>query len=178
MAITARRVSTISAAAISLATVFIPHWESGGHMDTTVRHQSFDPPRVYTVCQGITNLDPDYKWIRPGMVFTNDQCAKAFQKVLPKYIAPLAACMPAYTTMPPHRQVSILSFSYNLGPARVCGTKRKPGAIAREFNAGHTATACKLMGQYVSANHKVLKGLKNRRFDPKWGEIAWCLRED
>lgn len=163
----------LAAGTLALAAVFIPHWESGGRMDTTVRQQAIDPPGVYTVCHGITNLDPDYAWIRPGMVFTTTQCAEAFNKVLPKYIEPVAACIPTYYSMPPHRQVALLSFSYNLGPGRICN-----GSIARELNAGHIAVACKLMGQYVRANGKVLKGLQNRRFDPKWGEIAWCMRDD
>jgi lysozyme len=168
----------LSAGAMALAAVFIPHWESGSHMDTTVRHQSFDPAGVYTVCDGVTNLDPDYAWIRPGTEFTNDQCAKAFQKVLPKYIEPLAKCIPTYLAMPPHRQVALLSFAYNLGDGAVCGDSRHSGNIAREFNAGHVKVACNIMGEYIRAAGKVLKGLENRRFDPKWGEIAWCLKED
>lgn len=164
---------TIGATAMTLATVFIPHWESGGHMETTVKQQSIDRKGVYTVCDGITNLDPDYAWIRPGMVFTQAQCAEAFKKVLPKYIDPLVKCIPSYLSMPPHRQVSLLSFAFNLGDGRICH-----GTIAREFNAGHTAVGCEAMGAYTKANGKELKGLENRRFDPKWGEIAWCMRED
>jgi lysozyme len=163
----------LSAAALALAAVFIPHWESGGRMDTTVRHQSFDPAGVYTVCDGITNLDPDFAYIRPGMIFTPQQCADGFKKILPKYIEPIAACIPTYYAMPPHRQVALLSFAYNLGPGRICG-----GRIAREFNAGHVKVACNLMGQYIRANGKVLKGLQNRRLNPKWGEISWCLKDD
>lgn len=168
----------LSAGALALAAVFIPHWESGGHMDTTVKHQSFDPPGVYTVCDGITNLDEDFKWIRPGMVFTTDQCVKGFQKILPKYIEPIAKCIPTYYSMPQHRQVAVLSFGYNLGTGVICGDSRHSGSISREFNAGHVSVACKLMGEYVSANHKVLNGLEHRRFDPKWGEISWCLKDD
>lgn len=163
----------MSVGAATLAAVFIPHWESGGRMDTTVRQQKIDPMGVYTVCDGITNLDPDYSWIKPGMTFTQEDCRKAFQKVLPKYVEPLARCLPGYFNMPPHRQVALLSFAYNLGPSRVCDT-----SIARDLNAGRVADACNAMGRYVRANGKVLQGLKNRRFDPKWGEIAWCLRED
>ena len=163
----------LSAAAAALAVVFIPHWESGSRMDTTVRHQAIDPPGVYTVCDGITNLDPDFAYIRPGMTFTISQCTEAFKSLLPKYVAPIVKCIPSYPSMPPHRQVALLSFAYNVGPGRICN-----GAIAREFNAGHAAVGCKLMGQYIKANGKVLRGLQNRRFDPKWGEISWCLRDD
>lgn len=168
----------LGAGALALAAVFIPHWESGGHVDTTVRHQSFDPPGVYTVCDGITNLDPDYAWIRPGIKFTDDDCVKAFQKVLPKYIAPIAHCIPSYYSMPPHRQVALLSFGYNLGTATICGDAHHSGSISREFNAGHVAVACNLMGQYTRAAGKTLPGLVNRRFDRKWGEIAWCLKDN
>ena len=163
----------MTAGVATLAAVFIPHWESGGRMDTTVRHQGFDPPGVYTVCDGITNLDPDYAWIKPGMIFTQQQCAEAFSTVLPKYYEPLAACMLTFPLMPVHRQVALLSAAYNLGPDRVCN-----GGIARELNAGHVRAGCSLLGQYIKANGKVLKGLENRRFDPKWGEIAWCMKED
>jgi lysozyme len=174
MAVTKKQVAVggLSAAAAALAFVFIPHWESGGRMDMTVRQQKIDPLGVYTVCHGITNLDPDYKWIRPGMTFTEAQCAEAFAKVLPKYVEPLARCMPSFKDMPPHRQVALVSASYNLGPGRICG------AVARHFNAGNVAAGCEALGQYVRANGKVLKGLQNRRYDPKWGEIAWCKRND
>jgi lysozyme len=168
----------LSAGALALAAVFIPHWESGGHMDTTVRHQSFDPPGVYTVCDGITNLDEDFKWIRPGMTFTVQQCVDGFQKILGSYIVPIAKCIPKYYSMPPHRQVALLSFGYNLGDGTICGDKHHSGAIAREMNVGHIKAACTLMGEYIRANGKVLPGLEHRRFDPKWGEIAWCLKED
>ncbi len=170
---TAGKAGWLSAGTLTLAAVFIPHWESGGHMETTVKHQSFDPPGVYTVCDGITNLDPDYAWIKPGDKFTESQCADAFKKVLPKYIEPIAECIPSYYSMPPHRQVALLSFGYNLGPGRICN-----GSIARDFNAGRVTDACNTMGLYVRANGEVLKGLQNRRFDPKWGEISWCLRND
>jgi lysozyme len=157
---------------MALAVVFIPHWESGSHMDTTVRHQSFDPPGVLTVCDGITNLDKKFRWIKVGMTFTVKQCGDMFLVALAEYVPPIIKYIPAYLTYPPHRQVAILSFAYNLGPGRI------KGSIAREFNAGHVSAGCQLMGHYVTANHKVLPGLKHRRFDPKWGEIAWCLKED
>lgn len=175
MAITRKQkvAGSLTAGALALAAVFIPHWESGGRMDTTVRQQSFDPPGVYTVCHGITNLDPDYKWIRPGMKFTEAQCAEAFRKVLPKYIEPLGDCVTGYYQMPPHRQVALLSAGYNLGTGTVCRS-----TAVRLLNQGKIDEGCEALGAFVKANGKVLKGLQNRRFDPKWGEIAWCKRGD
>jgi lysozyme len=163
-------VSALSGAAMALAVVFIPHWEG---MDLTVKHYAVDPPGVYTVCNGITNLDPEYAWIRPGMKFTEPQCAEAFKRVLPTYIEPLAACIDNYYLMPPHRQIALLSAGYNLGTGAIC----KSTAV-RLINAGKTTEGCKALGNFIKANGVVLQGLKNRRFDPKWGEIAWCLRSD
>lgn len=175
MAVTKRQkvAGSLSAAALALAAVFIPHWESGGRMDTTVRQQAIDPKGVYTVCDGITNLDPDYAWIRPGMKFTETQCAEAFKKVLPKYIEPLAQCIDGYYQMPPHRQVALLSAGYNLGTGTVCRSR-----AVRLINQGKVDEGCEALGVFVRANGEVLKGLQNRRFDPKWGEIAWCKRND
>ena len=131
------------------------------------------PPGVYTVCNGITNLDPDYAWIRPGMKFTPDECKIAFNKVLPKYVEPIAKCIDGYAAMPPHRQISFLSAAFNLGTGTIC----KSTAV-RLINAGDVKGGCEALGKFVKANGEVLKGLKNRRFDPEWGEIKWCLRED
>ena len=71
------------------------------------------------------------------------------------------------------RQAALLSFSYNLGPARICNSQ-----IAPLLNAGKDAQACELMKAYVRANGRVLQGLVNRRDDPVWGEEAWCMRND
>lgn len=163
-------VTGLSATAVALAWLFIPHWEG---MDLVVKQNSFDPPGVYTVCNGITNLDPAYAWIRPGMKFTPDKCKAAFEKVLPNYEKPLAKCIKGYYDMPPHRQIAFLSAGYNLGTGTIC----KSSAV-REMNAGNVEGGCHALGAFIKANGKVLQGLKNRRFDPKWGEIAWCLRED
>ena len=161
----------IPAAVAALAAVLIPHWESGGRMDLTVRQQKIDPPGVYTVCDGITNLDPDYRHIRPGMTFTEVECAAAFAKVLPKYYAPLVDCIPGLAQMPPHRQTALLSAAYNLGPGTICRS-----TAVRLINEGRVAEGCEALGRFVRANGIVLRGLQNRRFDPKMGEIAWCKK--
>ena len=160
----------LSATAVALAWLFIPHWEG---MDLVVKQNSFDRPGVYTVCNGITNLDPEYKWIRPGMKFTPEKCEAAFRAVIPNYEKPIAKCIKDYYSLPPHRQIAFLSAAFNLGAGTIC----KSTAV-RKLNAGDTKGGCEALGAFVKANGVKLKGLKNRRFDPKWGEIAWCLRED
>jgi lysozyme len=170
---TAGAAIAIPVAVAALAGVIIPQWESGGRMDLTVRQQKIDRAGVYTVCNGVTNLDLDYAWIRPGMKFTEAECTKAFAKILPKYYEPLTDCVRGYAQMPAHRQAALLSAAYNLGAGTICGS-----SAVRLINQGKVKEGCEALGAFVRANGKVLKGLQNRRFDPKWGEIAWCKRDD
>ena len=157
-----------SVAAFALAAVLIPHWEG---QDLRAKHNSFDPAGVITVCDGVTNYD--WPWLKAGMTFTKEECQKALVDEIPKYAEPIAKCVPDFPTYPPHRWAALVSFSYNLGPARICN-----GPVGRALNAHDYVAACNLMTQYVRANGVVLPGLKNRRYDPVWGERAWCLRND
>jgi lysozyme len=158
----------IAAGTIALAVVMYNHWEGRNY---TVVHLPFDPPKVYTVCGGITNYDiPDLKL---GQKFSESECNRLISGVIPRYAAPVIACVPSFTSMPPHRQAALISFAINLGPARICGT-----SIATDLDAGRIKQACDAMVRYVYAAGKRLQGLINRRQDPVWGERAWCLRED
>lgn len=158
----------LSAGVIALSVAMFNHWEGRNY---TVVHLPFDPPKVYTVCGGITNYDiPDLKL---GQKFTEAECNKLIGRLVPKYAAPLQACVDNFTAMPAHRQAALISFAINLGPSRICGT-----SIARDLNAGRVRQACDAMLKYVLANGKRLQGLVNRRNDPVWGERSWCLRED
>lgn len=159
---------SLSAGVIALSVAMFNHWEGRNY---TVVHLPFDPPKVYTVCGGITNYD--IPTLKLGQKFTEADCNKLIAGIVPRYAAPLQACIPNFTSMPPHRQAALISFSINLGPARVCGT-----SIAPDLNAGRVKQACDAMVKYVLANGKRLQGLVNRRNDPVWGERPWCLRED
>lgn len=160
-------VGGLSALVVGLATAMYGHWEGENY---TVVHLPFDPPGVYTGCGGITNMD--VSWFKPGVKLTKSQCEGFIQAAIPRYAAPLQECIPGFTSLPPHRQAALVSFSINLGPKVACGK------VARLINAGETKAACEAMTQYVYANGKYLKGLANRRNDPVWGEKPWCLRED
>jgi lysozyme len=157
----------LTATAIALGAAMYNHWEGRNY---TVVHLSFDPPHVYTVCGGITTYD--IPTLKLGQKFTEPECETLIEKVVPRYAAPLLECMPEFTSLPPHRQAALISFSINLGPKVACGT------VATLINAGRTKEACAKMTEYVMANGKRLQGLVNRRNDPVWGERAWCLRED
>lgn len=152
---------------IALAVAMFNHWEGRNY---TVVHLPFDPPKVYTVCGGVTNYDiPSLKL---GQKFTEADCNKLIAGLIPRYAAPVQKCIPSFNSMPPHRQAALISFAINLGPAVACGN------VAKLLNAGRVKAACAKMSEYVFAAGKRLQGLANRRNDPVWGERAWCLRED
>jgi lysozyme len=149
-----------------MTTALIAHWEG---QDLVAKHNTFDPPGITTVCDGVTNYD--WPWLKPGMKFTPAQCDAALQKLVPKYRAPLEHCVHNFGKMPKYRQSAMTSASYNLGPGRICKS------IAPLLNAGRTQEACDKLTEFESANHKKLPGLVNRREDYIWGERAWCLEE-
>lgn len=160
-------VGGLTAGTITLAVALFNHWEGRNY---TVVHLPFDPPGIYTVCGGITNHD--VPTLRLGQKFTESECNTLIAGLIPRYAAPVQKCIPAFSSMPPHRQAAVISFAINLGPAIACGK------VATLLNARRVKEACAKMTEYVYANGKRLQGLANRRNDPVWGERAWCLRDD
>jgi lysozyme len=138
-------------AAIAVATPFVVGWEG---MDNVARHFSFDPPGVITVCNGITNYD--LPGLKPGMKFTDGQCADLLRKAMPKYAAPIDKCVKVPIT--DNTRAALYSASYNLGPGTVCKS-----SMVRKINAGDLNGGCDALLLYVRANGKYLQGLMNRR---------------
>lgn len=157
----------LTAGTIALAAAMYNHWEGRNYVAV---HLPFDPPGVVTVCGGVTTYD--IPSLKIGDRYSEADCEKLIERVIPRYAAPVQACIPGFTAMPPHRQAAVISFAINLGPAVTCAR------IAPLLNAGRVKDSCQKMTEYVMANGKRLQGLVNRRNDPVWGEKAWCLRED
>jgi lysozyme len=157
-----------AAAAIALTSALIVHWEGE---KLVASHNSFDPPGVVDVCNGVTNYD--LPWLRDGMKFTHEDCDALRQRLIPKYRDPLKACVSGFEAMPVARQAALTSAAYNLGPGTVC----KSTAV-RLLNTGDVSGGCRALGLFIKANGVVLKGLVNRRQDSTWGEIAWCMEND
>lgn len=169
-AIKIRPKAVLSAATIACCTALLLHWEG---MDLVVKHNSFDPAGVYTVCAGVTNLDPEFKDIKPGQRFTKQECEDALAQLIPAYAYPLDKCLKNFKEYGPHRQASLISFAYNLGPGTVCN-----GKVGEYLNAGRIADACEYMTHYTKSAGRYLPGLFNRRTNDFWGEKTWCLRGD
>jgi lysozyme len=135
--------------------------------EPVAKHEAVDPPNVITWCFGRTNYDDPT--VKAGTHFTREQCKQFLEQDLPKYAAPVQACIPSFGAMPPHRQAALVSFAYNLGPRTLCKS-----SVARNLNAGDVRRGCDAMLAYNRANGRVLRGLQNRRA----AERAMCLRED
>lgn len=151
-------------AAVVLAAAFLTVWEG---FAPVAKHERVDPPGVITWCFGRTNYDDPT--VKAGTHFNKEQCQKLLEADIPKYAAPLYKCVKDFAEYPPHRQASLISFSYNLGPGTVCKS-----TTVKELNAGHVKAGCDAMMRYTRANGVVLKGLVNRRT----AERAYCLRSD
>lgn len=137
--------------------------------------QAFDPinpatgKKVVTVCNGHTDLDDPN--LKEGDYYTAAMCAGVLAADLAKYNKDLARYLGPNFLVSDRMHVALLSFDINVGP----GNFRKIAALLR---AGKRKEGCEAMGQYIRANHVVLKGLENRRYDKFLGEIAWCLSDE
>jgi len=96
--------------------------------------------------------------VAPGTRFTKEQCKDFLAEDLPKYAAPLQACVRGFDSMPPTRQAALVSAGYNLGSETVCRS-----SIVRRMNQGDIRGGCDALMLYVRANGREVQGLKNRR---------------
>lgn len=162
MADTQPRVITGKRAAwVAIAMTVLPVFE--GYAPVAV-HEKADPPGVITWCFGRTNYDDPT--VPVGERFTKAQCEQLLADDLPKYAIGVRKCVPGFDEMPPSRQASLVSFTYNLGAGTLC----KSG-VAKDLNAGNVQAGCDAMLAYVNAAGKYLCGLDKRRQD----ERAMCL---
>jgi lysozyme len=157
-----RLVTGKRAAYVAICVTFLTAWEG---YEPVAKHERADPPRVITACYGMTNYD---RPLNVGERFTKAQCAEYLAQDLPRYEIGVRKCIPAFDDMPPSRQASLISFSYNLGPVALCKS-----SVAKNLNAGKVAAGCGAMMNFVYANGKYLRGLANRRT----AERALCLKD-
>lgn len=156
--------AVLTAAVISWSAAFVAPRE--GYVSSP-RHERVDPPNVYTWCYGRTNYDdPNVPF---GKHFTKEECQKLLELSIPKYAGFAQKCIPGLYSLPEPTQVSIISFTYNLGGGTLCKSR-----VAKSLNLNPPAirAACEAMMAFVYANGVRLKGLVNRRAD----ERALCLK--
>lgn len=126
-----------------------------------------DSVGVETVCYGQTAADhADF-----SKIYTKTQCQQMLGADLPKYDAPLKACLKpeVYNALPIHRHAALVSLAYNVGSGAVCKS-----SVVRDLNAGRITQACNDFLKFDRAGGKVLQGLVNRRK----AERKLCLMND
>lgn len=151
-------------AGVAIAVTFLTAREG---FEPTAKHEAIDPPGVITWCFGRTNFDDPS--VKAGTRFTKEQCQKFLADDMPKYAEGVQDCVSGFDAMPPHRQAALVSFAYNLGAKRLCGS-----SVGRKLNAGDVRGGCDAMLAYDRANGNVIRGLQLRRE----AEREMCLRDD
>ena len=106
-----------------------------------------DPVGIPTVCFGETHAEM--------RTYTHAECVTMLNNSLAVHGQGLAACMD--TTLPAHQQAAALSFGYNVGVSKACGS-----TFMRKLNA-RDPSACAELDKWVLAGGKKLPGLVTRR---------------
>ncbi|MEX3628763.1 MAG: lysozyme [Burkholderia sp.] len=136
--------AAVGVTAAGLLMAYVPRFE--GMVLRTYR----DPIGVLTYCIGETQ---GAVW---GRTYTPDQCRAKLSERLVQYADGVDGCIDAPLT--DYQRAAAVSFAYNEGAARFCGS-----SIARHFNAGQYAAGCAAFSLYDKAGGRVLPGLVNRR---------------
>lgn len=143
--------SVLAAAALAVAT--IAPWE--GKRNEPYR----DPIGILTVCYGETRV--------PMRRYSDAECTAMLQAAAGEFMEGVRVRNPAIAGYP-HQWAAHTSFAYNVG----LGAYGR-SSVARLFEHGKQAEACRFLGRYVYAGGKRLRGLERRRA----AETALCLED-
>lgn len=147
---TAKKVGGATAAAITLAVVFIKPWEG---LWTTAQVDTIGTGRPVTYCYGQTD---EFGKVKAGEKFTPQQCSDLLARSLPKYADQIAPCIKVPVS--DKEYAAYISFSYNVGSAGFCRS-----SAAALLNRGDHRGACDSLMNWTKAQGRVVKGLVNRR---------------
>jgi len=106
------------------------------------------PP--WTVCYGET------KGVKPGDHYTIQECKAMLQGSLQEYATGIDQCVKQ--PMTDKREVALISFAYNVGVKRACGS-----SVVGLINAGNIQAGCDALLKYNRAAGIVFPGLTRRR---------------
>lgn len=127
-----------------------------------------DPIGVWTVCDGHTGPD-----IRIGKVYNDTECDALAVEDVNKHEEGFANCVWNYDQLTDHTKAAFISFTYNNGVARACGS-----TLAKKVRAGDIKGACYELERWVFAGGRKFQGLMNRRFlgdEYRVSERTMCL---
>lgn len=120
-----------------------------------------DPARILTSCYGHTG-----KELKPGMVFTDDQCLDQLAADLKLHNRFMLAAVKVPLSVGEH--AAYLSFVYNAGAGRW-----QQSTMLTLLNQGRRKEACHQLMRWVYINGQRSAGLTNRRR----AEAQLCMRD-
>jgi len=143
------------AAVLAIAAPLVAKWEG-------LRYRAYPDPATggapWTACYGTT------RGVKPGDVFTKEQCDDLLRQDMAEADATVRRCIPV--PMLPHVEAALVSLVFNVGPRAVCGSSIQKYAMANNWPA-----ACSAIEAWKYAAGRVMRGLELRRADEK----AVCL---
>ena len=154
------------AAVIAVTVGFLPGWEG---MKLVASRDKIGTGHPVDYCYGQTD---EFGRVAVGTRFTKVQCDAKLAESLPHYLALIDPCITV--PLPVKTKASLLSGSYNAGPAAIC---RSP--MVAKMNAGDLRGGCNAFkGWYVRSAGVERKGLIARRSgigDGRKSERDLCL---
>ncbi len=106
----------------------------------------------WTVCMGET------RGVKPGDVYTQEQCEAMLAGRLQEFEGRMRACLTNPDKVPDGPYIAALSLSYNIGSAAFCRS-----SVKMRFNEGDYRAGCDAILLWNKAGGRVVKGLVNRR---------------
>ena len=116
-----------------------------------------DPVGIWTVCYG----DTDPAMAIPGVTYSREECLRSLERQLIAHAEPVLACTPGLKDHP-NQLAAATSLAYNIGTGAYCKS-----TVAKRFNSGDWAGACKAFEMWTKAGGKTLPGLVRRRADER-----------
>lgn len=117
-----------------------------------------DIVRVWTVCDGETNV--------PMRYYSNAECDAMTKKSLVKYGDGVLSCVTAPLSANQHAALTL--FAYNVGVPTACKS-----SVVRKINNGDYVGGCNFLLEYSYAGGRYVQGLRNRRI----AEQKLCLKD-
>ena len=147
------RLALAAAGALAVAAGTIAAWEGS-------RNEPYrDPVGILTVCYGETEV----RMRR----YTDAECRAMLERRAAQFMEGVRIRNPEIAEFP-KQWAAHTSFAYNVGLAAYGRS-----SVARLFEQGRQADACRFMGRYVYAGGRRLQGLANRRA----AETRLCLED-
>lgn len=129
--------------AVALAAPLVMYFEG------KVNRVYVDPVQILTSCYGHTGPE-----LKPGQVFTDQQCLEQLGEDLAEANDGVNACIKAPLT--DNQRAALISFTFNVGQGQLCKS-----TLARKANAG--LPFCSELSKWTFAGGRQLPGLVKRR---------------